>query len=262
MTADAGMAAILRQLRHRGGPAFDCYKGTCLARRIGVRMRARKIDSLAGYAGLLARDEQEVGRLLRTLSVGVTGFFRNRDTWNRLREVLPAAPPDSTELQSGWSMGCSSGEEAWSLAMVLLSRSGCTARVVGSDLDERALATARAGRYPASAAETIAEVMGSSWGSVTGNRFEVKPEVHDRVEFRCEDLTGTLVLPDRHDIVCCRNLLIFLGPEGQRRVIAHAIRALRPGGLLVLGRTESLPASQTGDFEPVDSFHRIYRRTR
>lgn len=263
-----GMAAVLRQLRRRGGAAFECYKDSCLARRIGLRMRARGVGTLAGYAGLLARDEQEADRLRRALSVGVTGFFRNPDTWRRLREIVAAAPPGSPDRRSGWSMGCSTGEEAWSLAMVLVSqarRSGIppegTVRVVASDLDEKALAIAQAGNYPPTAGRAVREVMGEAWGTLEENRFQVGPELRGQVDFRREDLTGSLVLPDRHDVVCCRNLLIFLGREGQRRVITQALRALRPGGLLVLGRTESLAAGQAEELEPVDAFHRIYRRS-
>jgi len=264
----SGLGAVVRQLRRRGGAGFEWYKESCLVRRIEIRMRARGVESLAGYAGLLARDSGEADRLLRALSVGVTGFFRNPDTWRRLGEMVAAQPPGTGERLSGWSMGCSTGQEAWSLAILLLAHGRRTGnppdagiQVVASDLDARALAVARTGNYPAAAAAPIRELFQEPFGAVRDSRFEIAPEVRARVVFRQEDLTGHVV-PDLHDLVCCRNLLIFLGKEGQRRVLGAALRALRPGGLLVLGRTESLVAGLIGDLAPVDPTHRIYRRSR
>ena len=263
---DPGLSAVLRQLRRRGGAGCEWYKPACLARRIEIRMRARGVDTLAGYAGLLTRDRAEADRLLHTISVRVTGFFRDPETWRRLRELLADAARGRERL-SGWSMGCSTGEEAWSLAMLFLAAARCTGsppesmiRVDGSDIDEQALAIARRGSYPASAARSVGDLLGEPFGTVEGSQFRVSTGVQARVTFRREDLTKTLRVADRHDLVCCRNLLIFLGREGQRRVLEAAVRSLRPGGLLVLGKTESLAALPAGDLSPVDSIHRVYRR--
>jgi two-component system CheB/CheR fusion protein len=134
--------------------------------------------------------------------------------------------------------------------------------VIGSDVDAQALAVAEAGRYLAQSAEAVRAVLREPCGGVRDGWFEVDPALRGRVVFRREDLTSPQTDPARHDLICCRNLLIFLGREGQRRVLDAACRALRPGGILALGRTESLVALPDASLEPVDLMHRLYRRVR
>lgn len=267
--SDFGLGEVIRQLSTHGAGGFEWYKESCLLRRIEVRMRARGVGTLSGYAGLLAGDAEEMERLLRALSVRVTGFFRNPDTWLRLFELLPAERLGSTGRLHAWSMGCSTGEEAWSLAMLLLGHSRrCggvppaeAIRIIGSDVDAQALTVAEAGMYPAPAARAaIGEVFSDTYGSETEDRFQVAPQLRAMVRFRREDLTAPSAQPGWNDLVCCRNVLIFLGREGQRRLLDTARQSLRPGGLLILGRTESLIALPQPDLVPVDVTHRIYRK--
>lgn len=265
--SDLGLDLVLRHLARRGAGGFEWYKDSCLLRRIEVRMRARQVETLSAYASLLEDDPVELDRLLHTLSVRVTGFFRNPDTWLCLRAILAALPAAAERGLSAWSMGCATGEETWSLAMLLrdLARSagpGALERVsvVGSDVDAQALAVAEAGRYPVRSAEAVCAVLREPYGGVRDGCFEIDPVLRERVVFRREDLTSPTSDPGRYDLICCRNLLIFLGREGQRRVLDAACRALRPGGILALGRTESLVALPDALLEPVDLTHRLYRR--
>ena len=264
---DVGLDLVLRHLTSRGAGGFEWYKDSCLLRRIEVRMRARHADTLHAYAALLADDPAELDRLLHTLSVRVTGFFRNPDTWMCLRAALAALPAAAERGLSAWSMGCATGEETWSLAMLLreLARPAgpeaiAQVMIVGSDVDALALAVAEAGRYPVQSVEAIRAVLPEPYGGVRDGCFEIDPMLRDRVVFRREDLTTPTADPGRYDLVCCRNFLIFLGREGQRRVLDAASRALRPGGILALGRTESLVALPDSALEPVDLTHRLYRR--
>lgn len=263
---DAGLDLVLRQLSRRGAAGFEWYKDSCLLRRIEVRMRARGAGSLTRYAALLEDDPEELDRLLHTLSVRVTGFFRNPDTWHRLRELLALEPAAQERGLRAWSMGCATGEETWSLAMLLLDlargagpEAMAQVSVLGSDVDDQALAVATAGRYPSQSAVAIRAVLPHPYGVVREGWFEVDSVLRPRVVFRREDLTAPRSDEARFDLVCCRNLLIFLGREGQRRVLDAARRALRPGGMLALGRTESLVALPDAGLEPVDLTHRLYR---
>lgn len=264
---DAGLDLVLRQLTTRGAGGFEWYKDSCLLRRIEVRMRARRVGTLSSYAALLKAEPAELERLMHTLSVRVTGFFRNPDTWVALRSILEGLPAASERGLAAWSMGCATGEETWSLAMMLreVARpSGPEAvtrlSVVGSDVDAQALAVAEAGRYPAASIDAVRAVLREPYGAVCDGMFEVDPVLRERVTFRREDLTSASTRPERYDLICCRNLLIFLGREGQRRVLDAACRALRPGGILALGRTESLVALPDSSLEAVDLTHRLYRR--
>ena len=265
---DFGLAAVVRQLARSGGGGFEWYKDSCLLRRIEVRMRARGVGTMSGYAMLLSEDAVEVERLLHTLSVRVTSFFRNPDTWSRLLELLATDRLGVAGEVSAWSMACATGEEAWSLAMLLLEHARQAGgapppegiRVCASDVDAQALDTAMAGRYPSQAEAAIRLILPRTYGAVRNGAFEVDAEVRDRVSFKREDLTAMTPARGWCDLVCCRNVLIFLGHEGQRRLLDAACTALRPGGLLVLGRTESLVAVPEAPLRPVDVTHRIYRR--
>lgn len=264
-----GLDLVIKQLVLQGAGGFEWYKESCLLRRIEVRMRARGIGTLTGYSGLLAEDPEELDRLRRSLSVRVTGFFRNPDTWIRLAELLAQERAGSSGRLTAWSMGCSTGEEAWSLAMLLLAHSRNAGgvpsphaiRVFGSDVDAQSLALAERGSYPVEAARAaLHAVLPDPWGSESEGCFEVDQGLRAIVRFRREDLTAPTERANWNDLVCCRNVLIFLGKEGQRRVLEAACSALRPGGLLVLGRTESLVALPHADLRPVDVTHRIYRK--
>ncbi len=231
-------------------------------------MRARGVGTVASYAALLEAEPEEVARLLHTLSVRVTEFFRNPDTWQRLLEILRQGGFGSGGRLTAWSMGCATGEEAWTLAMLLMhygERNGGQPPAAGlhifaSDVDADALAVAAAGRYPAATAAAIRHVIGTPYGSIDQGQFLVADAVRHRVLFRREDLTAASPPAGWCDVVCCRNVLIFLSREGQRRMLEKAFTALRPGGLLVLGRTESLVALPHAALEHVDTTHRIFQR--
>lgn len=262
-----GLSVVIKELALHGAGGFEWYKENCLLRRVEVRMRARGTDSLLVYAGMLADDPAEVDQLLHTLSVRVTEFFRNPDSWQCLQAHLLRQRCGQAGQISAWSMGCATGEEAWSLAMLLLDLSrqlgvppAAKIRVFASDVDSQGLAAAIAGRYAPGAAAAITAVVSEPYGTVEGGHFVVGSAARERVTFCHEDLTAGAVSPDRCDLVCCRNLLIFLGPEGQRRVLQAACGALAENGLLMLGRTESLLAFPDARLVPIDITHRIYRR--
>jgi two-component system, chemotaxis family, CheB/CheR fusion protein len=265
---DMGLSAVIEEMARQGAAGFEWWKDSCLVRRIEIRMRARGAESLFAYAAYLRDDPGEVDRLLHTISVRVTGFFRNPDSWQALRNLLEVERIGARGRITAWSMGCSTGEEAWSLAMLLTehaTRAGTPPAdrilVQASDLDPQAVAAGQAGRYQPAVTVAIREVLPRHYGGIHDGHYEVEPALRPRVHFRREDLT-TVDGPvtGSYDIICCRNLLIFLGREGQRRVLESAFRSLLPGGLLMLGRTESLVAMPEPRLVPVDIIHRIYRR--
>ena len=261
MTAENGMAAVLRQLRHRGAGGLELYKDSCLVRRIEMRMRVRGVASLAGYADLLARDASETDRLIGSLSVRVTGFFRDPESWRRLSEVLAAEPESSGAPFFAWSMGCSTGEEAWSLALLLYDlRQGFQA--VASDVNARAVAVAEAGDYDGAAGRAVRDFLGDCFDLGPDTGFSIPTALRERVRFRREDLTRAHAPPELFDLISCRNLLIYLSRPGQQRILERAVASLRPGGILMLGRTESPVALKSPLLAPIDITHRLYRKAR
>jgi two-component system CheB/CheR fusion protein len=175
-----------------------------------------------------------------------------------------AAQPAQPGRFRAWSAGCAAGQEAYSIALLLarLESDGVASvqgfEVLGTDVDGDHLATARAGSYPGQAQAEIEVVVPNPRITVASDRIEIAPDLKDRVRFVREDLTDATRV-DAVDLVLCRNVLIYFGDQGQESVLAALVRALRPGGLLMLGKAE-LAARSIPMIEPVDLRERIYRR--
>lgn len=263
VATDRDVDRVKRHLADLGAGAFGLYKGPCFERRLQSRLRAHGSISVAAYADLLDRDRGERERLLSALAIGVTTFFRNPPAWQRLAELIAEGPLVSRF--TGWSAGCSTGEEAYSIAMTLAQLVGSGAvvdwSVLGTDIDERSLAVAERGEYPIRAAADVA-AMGEGMMTqceVTAGQLRIRPDLRAGVSFRRADLVGAPP-PMRCRLVVCRNVLIYFGAEGQARVIEHLVGALEPGGLLMLGKAELAATGPEHGLELVDRRERIYRR--
>lgn len=261
--AESDRDRIRRHLVELGAGALAEYKSACFGRRLASRLRIHRLGSVAAYADLLDRDPGERGKLLSALAIGVTSFFRNPPAWRRLVELV-AAEGRGRPI-AAWSAGCATGEEAYSLAMVLasLARSGRIGRwsVLGTDVDARSLAVARAGSYPDAAAAAIEGMDLGPAGVVAEGRLTLASELRDGVTFRQEDLLGSGPR-SRFDLVVCRNVLIYFGREGQDRALGNLTEAVTVGGLLMLGKAELAATAPLGALEPADRRERIYRRIR
>jgi chemotaxis methyl-accepting protein methylase len=252
--------------RERG---FNCkfYKDKCLRRRIAVRMRARGQRTFAEYAGLLDREPQEYDQLLDTLTINVTKFFRNLETWEAVeRQVVPAlfARPGPIRV---WSAGAASGEEAYTVSILLrewAERNGKTAeldrrlQITGTDIDRRSLDTARAGVYPdLSVAETPERVL-RRWFS-DGPPYRIAAEAKKNVGFARRDLISGE--PEREQtLIVCRNVVIYFDREIQERLFKVFHDALVPGGWLLLGKVETLIGAARTLFRSVNNRERIFQR--
>ena len=259
---EAELARILAHLRARTGRDFSRYKRATVLRRVLRRMQVSRVDTLAGYRERLRADAAEPGALLDDLLITVTTFFRDVESWEPLvARVLPAlAERDDGEALRVWVAGCATGEEAYSLAMLLIEEAERRERrpeiqLFATDLDEAALATARAGRYPATIAADVAPERLARFFVADGDHYRVSPAVRERVLFTRHDLLEDPPFT-RLDLVSCRNLLIYLEREAQQQVFDVFRYALRPGGHLFLGVAESVEGER---FEPVDAARRLYR---
>jgi chemotaxis protein methyltransferase CheR len=259
---------LLNKIRRERG--LDCrqYKPAFLERRLAVRLRARGVESYQAYARLL--DDDEYDDLFGALTINLTRFFRDATTYAALRdEVLQPMFQERNgqgrrQFQA-WSAGCASGEEAYSLAILLHQLLGRQStdwqiRILGTDLDRRMLEQARSGIFgPFS-------FRGTQWPDL--DRFfvaaerghAVVPEVMRWVRFRHHDLIREEP-PGRFDLILCRNVLIYFTRPQQVRLCAAIHRALKSDGVLVLGKTEILPAEVAGLFETVNLREHIYRKS-
>jgi len=262
---DAGLIALKEKIRVERG--FNChsYKDKCLRRRFGVRMRARGIDDFGGYSDLLDGDPVEYDRLIDTLTVNVTKFFRNQETWEVMaRELVPHLLARDRREVSVWSAGCATGEEAYSLSILLHECALATGRetdldhvrIIGTDVDRGSLATARRAEYAEfSFTETPPDVR-NRWFSPSPP-FRPHESVRGRVEFRELDLVSGEPLR-RQSMILCRNVLIYFDRSVQEHLFQTFHESLVPGGFLVLGRAETLVGPTRAMFKPISTRERVY----
>ena len=264
---DAGLKTILEILRARVGHDFRCYKPGTLLRRIRRRMTLGKIATMDDYARHLSDHPDEVGLLQKDLLIGVTDFFRQPQAWETLAKLvigpLLESAPEGAVLRV-WVPGCASGKEVYSLAIVLAEateKSGgkTNFQIFATDADFAALATARTGSY---AAEDIGENVPAErlkrFFSRRDGRYQVIKSLRERVVFAAQNITADPPF-SRLDLIICRNLLIYLDQQVQRKIVALFHFALREGGFLFLGNAETI-GDQEDLFEPVSKKWRIYRR--
>jgi two-component system CheB/CheR fusion protein len=263
---DPNLARILALLRDETGHDFTLYKPGTLRRRIARRMGLAGCQDLAAYLARLQADAAERTQLSKDLLIHVTGFFRDPEVFEALAaRVIPdlvKAHPVARPLRV-WVTACSSGEEAWSLAILFCGAiaedgRGIRLQVFASDKDAEAVARARQALYPASAEAEIPPDRLAAFFLREEVGLRVSAALRAQVIFSVQD---TLFDPpfSRLDFVSCRNFLIYLRPEAQARVIALLRFALRPGGLLLLGTSETIGDAQ--GFEPAAEAQRVWRRT-
>ncbi len=262
---EAALQRVLAQVRARLGHDFSGYKRSTILRRVGRRMRVCGAESLAAYLDVIRASAAEAEALLKDLLISVTNFFRDPDAFEALgREVIPELVEKSSEVRA-WVPGCATGEEAYSLGMLLLEEAGrqkksLKIQIFASDLDEDALAFAREGLYPEVIVADVSEERLRRFFVRTGAYYRVSKELRETVLFTPH---GLLTDPpfSQLDLISCRNLLIYLKRDLQEKVFGLFHYALRPDGYLFLGTSESADVA-SAHFRSVDKGHRIYQRER
>jgi two-component system, chemotaxis family, CheB/CheR fusion protein len=257
---------ILAHLRVRTGHDFSKYKRSTVVRRIARRMQVNRVDALKDYYDIIRENADEVQALLTDLLISVTSFFRDKATFESLEKLLPDIFSNKIAGQPirVWVAGCATGEEAYSVGMLLLEEASRHAtrphiQVFGTDLDVRALAAAREGRYPVAIEADVSEGRLRRYFSRDGDYYRVRQELRDILLFALHDLLKDP--PFSHvDLVSCRNVLIYLDRELQEQVCSTFHYALNPGRYLFLGAAETAD-NPPGLFRAVDRQARIYQST-
>ena len=265
---DPRFAALCRKIERDRGFFCSSYKDTCIRRRVSVRMRVKGAASFDEYSSLLDRDSLEYDRLIATLTINVSRFFRNPETYAGIAtNVLPELWGRAAPTIRIWSAGCGLGEEAYSLAVLCHQHSEqhVAARraefeVIGTDVDRDALSAARLGQYPAAAFVDTAPAVRDTYFPLSNGMHEVVPALRARVTFQQADLLEKSSLVPRVHLLVCRNVIIYFRREAQEALLERFHDALLPGGFLVLGKVETLLGRTRDMFAPVSSRERIYRR--
>jgi len=251
---------VIRQLliEHRD---FDLgwYKDRCIKRRIAIRVRACGLNDAADYAERLKNDQEELDELLSTLTIHVSQFFRNPETFKVIEAELPAL---HQRCERGgmriWSVGCSSGEEPYSLAMLLDELGLEGSSLMASDISEAVLAKAADGRYESQRLVNIPEEMRQKYFTREERWYIVKDRLRRKVRFERRD-----ILSDPYpqaDLILCRNVLIYFSRQEQERILGQFAQSLPPEGLLVLGKAETMLGPVREYFRAIDHAERVYAR--
>ncbi|MBU3937856.1 MAG: chemotaxis protein CheB, partial [Proteobacteria bacterium] len=264
----SSLEKIVILLRAKTGQDFSLYKKNTIYRRIERRMNIHQISKIGSYVRFLQENPQELDFLFKELLIGVTNFFRDLEAWEQLQgEAIPAllaGRPGGGTLRA-WSVGCSTGEEAYSLGIALTealeqikSTDNFTLQIFSTDLDQDAIDKARHGFYPATIAAHVSAKRLQRFFIKDGNGYRIGKEIRKMVTFATQNV---IMHPPftKLDILICRNLLIYLAPEIQKKLIPLFHYSLNPGGILFLGSSEAV-STFTDLFAPLNIKSRIFRR--
>jgi two-component system CheB/CheR fusion protein len=260
------LTQIFTLLRNRTGHDFSGYKDKTVARRVQRRMQLLQIDEVPAFIERLAKEPKEIDALLQDLLIGVTNFFRDPPAFEALeRLVIPQlflgkSPDDTVRV---WIPGCSTGEEAYSIG-ILLKEFGANKpgapkiQIFASDIDEEALQIARVGRYPATIAKDVPQALLERYFVREDGTYRIVSELREVCLFSSHNLLRDAPF-SKLDLISCRNMLIYLTPELQNRLIPLFHYSLRIGGYLFLGSSENV-TRHTRLFSTIDKAHRIFQR--
>ncbi len=264
----SGLEKIAILLRSQTGHDFSLYKKTTVYRRIERRMGIHQIDNFATYVRFLQENPQELQLLFKELLIGVTSFFRDPEAWEQLKEqVIPKlftgrAPNQPLRV---WVPGCSTGEEAYSLAIIFREAlehvkpsANFSLQVFATDLDGDAIDKARQGFYTLNIAADVSLERLRRFFNQEDNGYRVGKEIRDMVVFAPQNIIMDPPFTNI-DILSCRNLLIYLTPQLQQKLMALLHYSVNPGGVLFLGSAETI-GSFTDLFELLEGKSRLYRR--
>jgi chemotaxis protein methyltransferase CheR len=259
---------IIRHLLYErtGFPLFH-YKEKCVMRRINIRIRATNAATPGDYCKLLKRDERELKHLLKTLTIHVSSFFRNPSVFDLLRnsilpELFSAGHEKGDEIMLR-SIGCSSGEEPYTLAIILKEYFGAEmksvpVRITGTDINPDIIEAAKEGLYLAERLSDVPQHITEKYFTPENGKFRINPEIREMVTFHEEDIFSAGIMC-RSDMILCRNVMIYFERPRQENMLIEFADSLAQGGFLVLGKSETVMGEARSRFHLVSPEERIFR---
>jgi PAS domain S-box-containing protein len=266
VTLEEELHAVFSIVKAKTGHDFSSYKTNTVLRRIERRMAVNEVGGIGKYVALLEENAQEAQALCQDILIGVTSFFRDPEAFEVLkREIIPRlfAGRDSDDLVRIWHACCATGEEVYSTAILIreyLDQQRITAKVqfFATDIDEEAIAQARAGLYPDDIAAELGEERLKAFFTRTNNRWQVAKHLREMVVFAHHSLIKDPPF-SRLDLLVCRNFLIYLNPDMQKRLVPLFHMVLKPRGFLFLGASETV-GRHSDLFTPINKKWKIFER--
>lgn len=260
---------LIARIAQNKGIDLGQYRRSYVERRVAARLRVLNLHTYRQYIDYLDQHTEEYEKLLDTLTINVTDFFRDPEVYRVFNDrIVPAMIEEKLRSRHRmirvWSAGCATGEEPYSIAMSFLDAFGEDAdrfmfTVLGTDLDVNALERARQAEYPIDKLKYIPKPLQVRYVQAGSDTFRIVPEVTARVRFRQLNLFTDRPV-NMVDVIFCRNVFIYFNRDEQERVLERFWSSLARGGYLVLGRSEKMASSMIGRFELVSGRDRIYRK--
>jgi chemotaxis methyl-accepting protein methylase len=255
--------ALTQKISRMRGVSCESYKDKCLKRRLAVRMRARGVHTYDDYSRLLDEDTHEYEQLLDALTINVTKFYRNAETWHALRPHLAAQWTARHGHLRVWSAGCASGEEPYTIAVLLAEIAGSKstehASIDATDVDRLSLERTRQAQYPETAFTEMPVDLKRRY--FTGAPLlQPVPAVRSLVRILAHDLMREPPPHKAYDLIVCRNVVIYFERQAQERLFQVFVDALIPGGILLLGKVETLFGPARERLTLIDPRERIYKK--
>ncbi len=262
------LEALLDYIKHNRGFDFTGYKRESLARRIRRRMQIINISDISDYKSCLENHPNEFQELFNTILINITSFFRDKEAWEYLaKESLPKIISSKNEDDPIriWSTGCATGEEAYTIAMLMAELLGerrfkDDVKIFATDIDEAALAQARHASYTMNDLEKVPTALRDKYFQIIGGTFIVRPDLRRSVIFGRHNLTQDAIIPHL-DLLICRNTLMYFNAETQASILSKFHFALNDSGYLFLGRAELL-LMHLNLFIPVNLKCRIFTKAK
>lgn len=250
----------------QGGLDLGRYKPNFVKRRLDARLRSLGLGDYSEYVSFLDRNPAECAALYRNLSINVTEFFRNKQVFDVFyTNIIPnlITKKDCNKEIKIWSAGCSSGEEPYSIAMLLdnaLNNTSYRFKIVATDVNERIIQVAKVGKYSASSFKNVPDKFIDKYFQPASEKgyYEILKEIRDSVVFDVKDIMAFQA--NNIDAIFCRNVLIYYGKQAQQSIFAKFHNSLRASGYLVIGMDEIMNAQTSKLFETVMPRERIYRK--
>jgi chemotaxis protein methyltransferase CheR len=249
-----GYPTFRKTVMEATGIDLDCYKGTQMERRLQTIMRRVGVPDLSAYARVLSANPTRLKEFQDFLTINVSEWLRNPEKFEELqRLILPDLLKHNPRLKI-WSAGCSNGSEPYSVAMILdeLDPTG-RHQILATDLDEEILKVAKAGVYSDKDLRSVSPARRARYFTQDGDKLIVRPEIRARVEFKQQNLLRD-PFPSDVDLLLCRNVVIYFTEEAKDELYRRFHRALKPGGILFVGGTESLLRARELGYTSVSPF--------
>lgn len=232
----------------------DNYKFKPLRRRIKSRMRRLGITEYRDYGDVLLKNGPEVSRLRTALTINLTRFFRDREVFDILeKKILP-----KHESICAWSAGCATGAEVYSI-LIICDKMNKKCKILGTDIDNDSINKARLGIFREEDLKEVEPDTINKYFKRENNKFRISDKIKRKAEFKHLDLKDT-EFTSRFNLIICRNVLIYLRKKFQEIILRHFYHSLKPGGCLILGKTETLTGSTRKLYKKIDLRNRIYEK--